>query len=63
MKKLLAMSFILFALVLGSAQLLSPAYAKGGCGCPKGLICCRGCDGHPAFCARSFAFCPECPAP
>ena len=39
--------------------------AGGGCGnCPKTTpVCCRNCDGSPAYCARSYAFCPECPAP
>jgi hypothetical protein len=41
------------------------AQAGGACGsCPKTApVCCRNCDGTPAYCARSFAFCPECPAP
>jgi hypothetical protein len=38
--------------------------AGGSCGCPKTApVCCRNCDGSFAYCARSFAFCPECPAP
>jgi|SRR5215813_13334111 len=36
----------------------------GGCGCPKTApICCHNCNGSFAYCARSFANCPECPAP
>lgn len=42
-----------------------PAVEAGGtCGC-RGTtpVCCRNCDGSFAYCARSYAFCPECPAP
>ncbi len=36
----------------------------GACGCPKGTpVCCLNCNGSFAYCARSHAFCPECPAP
>jgi len=34
----------------------------GQCGCPKGQVCCPTCNGGTT-CARSYAFCPECPAP
>ena len=38
--------------------------ASGACGCPKTApVCCRNCNGSFAYCARSYAFCPECPAP
>jgi len=38
--------------------------AVGGCSCPKTApVCCHNCDGSFAYCARSYAFCPECPAP
>jgi len=38
--------------------------ATGVCGCPKTApVCCRDCNGNFAYCARSHAFCPECPAP
>jgi len=66
MKKLLTMALVAVALVFGSAQLLgSPVQAAGGgCGCPKNTpVCCRNCDGSFAYCARSYAFCPECAAP
>lgn len=68
MKKFFAMSLIVLATVFGAAQLLSPSAQAGnkslrGCNCTKGLICCLDCNGNPAFCARSHAFCPECPAP
>jgi hypothetical protein len=39
-----------------------PALEAGGCGCPKGYVCCLTCQGG-TVCARSHAFCPECPAP
>jgi len=35
---------------------------SAGCGCPKGNVCCLNCDGS-TFCARSYAYCPECAAP
>jgi hypothetical protein len=74
MKKFLTMALIMFALVMGAAQLLSPAVqagpsagatpqAGGTCSCPKGKVCCFNCDGSFAYCARSRAYCPECPAP
>jgi hypothetical protein len=40
----------------------APALEAGGCGCPKGYVCCLTCNGG-TVCARSHAFCPECPAP
>jgi hypothetical protein len=36
--------------------------ARAGCGCPKGYVCCLTCTGGTT-CARSYAQCPECPAP
>jgi len=65
MKKILTLSLVVFALVVGSAQLFSsPAQAAGGGGCPKTTpVRCLNCDGSFAFCARSHAFCPECAAP
>jgi len=40
------------------------AQAGGSCGCTKTApVCCRNCDGSFAYCARSYAFCPECAAP
>jgi hypothetical protein len=66
MKRLLTMAFVVLALAMGSAQLLtSPVQAAGGaCGC-RGTtpVCCLNCDGTFAYCARSHAFCPECAAP
>jgi len=41
-----------------------PAPQVGACGCNKTApVCCLDCNGQFAFCARSHAFCPECPAP
>ena len=61
------LSIAVLALAVASALALkAPAQAAGGGGgtCPKTApVCCRNCDGSPAFCARSYAFCPECPAP
>ena len=38
--------------------------AGGTCGCAKpNPVCCRDCNGNFAYCARSYAFCPECAAP
>ena len=64
-KRILAMIFVVIALVIGTAQLLgSPVQAAGGAGCPKTTpVRCLNCDGSFAFCARSHAFCPECAAP
>ena len=46
---------------LGSGATLQ---AGGACGC-RGTtpVCCLDCNGNFAYCARSHAFCPECPAP
>jgi hypothetical protein len=66
MKRFLTMALIVLALVIGSVQLLSPpSQASGGtCSCPKSTpVCCFNCNGSFAYCARSHAFCPECPAP
>ena len=42
----------------------STPQAVSACGCPKTTpVCCTDCNGHFAYCARSHAFCPECPAP
>ena len=66
MKRFLTMALVAVAFVLGSAQLFSsPVRAAGGaCGC-RGTtpVCCLNCNGTFAYCARSHAFCPECPAP
>jgi hypothetical protein len=66
MRKLLTMVLVMLALVLGATQLLTPAVqaAGGACGC-RGTtpVCCLNCNGTFAYCARSHAFCPECPAP
>jgi hypothetical protein len=69
MKRFLTMALILVAMVVASAQLLTPvanarATNVGGCGCSKTTpVCCHNCDGTFAYCARSFANCPECAAP
>ena len=52
----------------GRAHLPAPAPApptaeEASSGCPQGYVRCRACDGGPGICARSYAFCPECPAP
>lgn len=66
MKKLLGVAFFVCVVVLGVMQAASSVNAAGGgsCGCPKTApVCCKNCNGTFAYCARSFAFCPECPAP
>jgi hypothetical protein len=66
MKRLVTMALIVLALVVCSAQFLTPVVraAGGSCSCPKTTpVCCLNCNGTFAFCARSHAFCPECPAP
>ncbi|HEX4826219.1 MAG TPA: hypothetical protein VFV19_18105 [Candidatus Polarisedimenticolaceae bacterium] len=71
MKKLLSMGLLAVALVGLSALCWTPAAqaAKpgggGGCSTCSGTtpVCCYGCNGAFAFCSRSHAFCPECPAP
>ena len=66
MKKMLTIGFLVLALGLGVMQTVSGVHAAGGgsCGCPKTApVCCKNCNGTFAYCARSFAFCPECPAP
>ena len=63
MRRLLMMVFLLLAVVVGAIQ-SSTSVIAAGCGCPKtNPVCCRNCDGSFAYCARSFAFCPECAAP
>ena len=66
MRRFLTMALVVLALAMGSAQLLSPAVqaAGGACGC-RGTtpVCCHNCNGTFAYCARSYAFCPECAAP
>ena len=60
------LSIAVLALAVASALALkAPAEAAGGaCKFTKTApVCCRNCDGSPGFCARSYAFCPECPAP
>jgi hypothetical protein len=43
---------------------LDELMAGGPCGCPNTApVCCRDCNGSFAYCARSWAYCPECPAP
>jgi len=45
-------------------QAVSTPQAVSTCGCPKTApVCCTDCNGRFAYCARSHAFCPECPAP
>jgi hypothetical protein len=49
--------------VVAQTRGASPAPGTSlGCGCPKGNVCCLNCDGS-TFCARSYAYCPECAAP
>lgn len=49
---------------VGAAPDAATPQAGGSCGCPKTApVCCQNCDGSFAYCARSHAFCPECPAP
>ncbi len=67
-RRLLSMAFLAFVVVVGSAQLLTHAAKPGGGGSCSQCggttpACCMGCNGQFAFCARSYAFCPECPAP
>jgi hypothetical protein len=66
MKRFATMALIVLALVICSAQLLTPVVqaAGGACGC-RGTtpVCCLNCDGSFAYGARSHAFCPECAAP
>ena len=62
MRRFLMMSFVAAALIVGVAQILSPV-VEAASGCPKGYVRCRACNGGPGMCARSYAFCPECPAP
>ena len=54
---------VLAALELQAPGLGASPQSAGGCACPKGKVCCYNCDGSFAYCARSHAFCPECPAP
>lgn len=61
------LTIVLFAVVaslgFGLQSYLSVQAAVGACSCPKGKVCCYNCNGSFAFCSRSHAFCPECPAP
>ncbi len=64
MKKLLAIAlFVIVVMAVIALAQPSPVQAAG-CGC-RGTypVCCYNCDGTFAYCARSHAFCPECPAP
>ena len=66
MRRFLTMALVALAVVMGSAQLLTPAVQAAGapCGCRGATpVCCKNCNGTFAYCARSHAFCPECPAP
>ena len=48
----------------GTMQLLPGPEFGGACGCSGTTpVCCPDCNGNFAYCARSHAFCPECPAP
>jgi len=63
MKRFATMALIVLALVICSAQLLTPVVqAAAGCGGTTPVRCLN-CDGTFAYCARSHAFCPECAAP
>jgi hypothetical protein len=66
MKKQLLMVGV-FALVAMAVLALVPSVveADGGCGSCRypNRFCCLNCDGSFAYCARSFVYCPECPAP
>jgi hypothetical protein len=65
MRRFLTMAFLVLVMILGVAQAVTTVRAAGGsCTCPKNTpVCCRNCNGTFAYCARSYAFCPECPAP
>ena len=55
--------FLVLAVGVGAIQ-SSTSIGATACGCPKSNpVCCRNGDGSFAYCARSFAFCPECAAP
>ena len=62
MKKLLTITFCA-AVLVGAFALLVPPPAAAAPRCPKGQVACYNCNGTFAYCARSHAFCPECPAP
>ena len=56
---------LLAVMVMVAVVLLqpTPVQAAGG-SCPKtNPVSCYNCNGTFAYCARSHAFCPECPAP
>jgi hypothetical protein len=64
MRRFLTVALLVLAVVVGLVQATASVDAATGvCQCPKGNVCCRNCDGSFAYCARSFAFCPECAAP
>jgi hypothetical protein len=52
---------------VGTAQLLAPAAKAPGKSCSScggtTPVCCMGCSGTFAYCARSYGLCPECPVP
>jgi hypothetical protein len=67
MRKFMTVAFVALVILTGSIQLRTPAAKPGGgggCGCSGTTpVCCKNCNGTFAYCARSYAFCPECPAP
>ena len=64
MRRLVTIS-LLALMVMAAIVLLQPTPVRAaGCSCPRtNPVCCYNCNGTFAFCARSHAFCPECPAP
>jgi hypothetical protein len=61
-RRILTIGVLVLAVVSALALRSTPA-SVGSCSCPKGKVCCFNCDGSFAYCGRSHAFCPECPAP
>jgi hypothetical protein len=67
MRKFVTVALVVFAVVAATAPLLAPAAkapAKSCSSCGGTTpVCCMGCSGTFAYCARSYALCPECPVP